>query len=218
MKKCLNCDIYIGGNEKSCPLCRNALTGQDSHDNWPRQNRLKKQAFFYKLQLFVVLTLIVVSVCLDFLMDLNNGRHYSIMILVGLIMTETVIMGFIRKSLVVTKIISTSVWHIAMFLCLVGFYYDFIDIVVVWVLPILLVGVIVADFILTLIDKTENAMIYLLVNVLIAIVAYVVVVIKWQMKPLVWTICLMLGIISFVGIAVFKGPKLKSEIEKRMNF
>lgn len=218
MKKCLSCDIFVGGNVKSCPLCRNSLNGEDSHNNWPQLNKLKKQAFFYKLQLFLVLTIVVVSLSLDFLMDINNDKHYSLMIAISLVVIEIVVRGFIKKSIVITKIISVSALHISLLLILIGWYYNFINLVIVWILPIIMAATLTTDFVLALIDKTENAMVYLLMNVLITIVAYAVIVVEWRMKPLIWSICLMLGIIAFIGMAVFKGPKLISEIQKRMNF
>lgn len=218
MKKCLNCSIYVGGNIKSCPLCRNSLTGEDSHSNWPSLIKLKKQAFLYKFQLFVVLTAIIVALGLDFLMDVNDGKHYSLIIAFGLITFELMIRNFLKKSIIVPKIISVSVLYVAFIMLITGWYYDFVDIVVVWIIPVLIIATLIADFVFSMIDKSENALVYLLVNILVAIVSYIVVVIKWNLKPFVWNLDLMIGVIALIGIIIFKGRKVKIEIEKRMNF
>lgn len=218
MKKCLNCNISVGGNVKSCPLCRNSLTGEDSYDNWPQLNKLRAQALFYKLQLFVALSIVIIALALDFLMDLNNGKHYSLMIAIGIIIVEVVVRGFIKKSLVITKIINISMLHIAIILLVVAWYYGFQRFVLEWILPVLMGVTLIADFIFALIDKTQNAMVYLLVSILTAMVAYVVIAVEWGMKPFVWSITLIISLVSLVGIMVFKGPKVISEIQKRMNF
>ncbi|MCR5419513.1 MAG: hypothetical protein K6E98_00705, partial [Lachnospiraceae bacterium] len=62
----MNCKIKIGGTTDTCPLCQNSLSGEPSGNNWPSPNKLRTQAFFYKLQLFIILAAIAVGVSLDF--------------------------------------------------------------------------------------------------------------------------------------------------------
>lgn len=217
MKKCLNCDIFVGGNKKTCPICQNALKGEDTAENWPVLVQYKKKAFLYKLQLFVVLALIVVALSLDFLFELNDGRHYSLIIALTLIILEMMIRGFTRKHVVITRLISVSALHVTIILLLIGWYYDQMKPIAYFVIPIILGASLIANFVFALIDKTENAMVYLLLNILVALVSYPIIELYKKIRPIPWIICLMISVISFIGIVVFKGPKVLGEIRKRMN-
>lgn len=218
MKKCLSCNIEVGGNTDTCPLCQNLLSGDiSSPNNWPQMVKLKKQAFFYKLQLFIVLVVVVVSLSLDFLMDLNRGRHWSLIVSISIMMIEIVVWRFIKKSVVVAKIISVSILHIAMLLVLTGWYYNFLHPIAYVVIPIMISAALIANFVFSLIDNADNALIYLLGNILIGIVAYIVLLFSHRSRTLPWTICLMISAVTFIGIAVFKGGKVISEVQKRMH-
>jgi len=218
MKKCLNCNIEVGGHTDTCPLCQNLLSGEtDSPDNWPPMLKLKKQAFFYKLQLFLVLVSVVISLSLDFLLDLNNGKHWSFVVSAALLVTEIVVWRFISKSVVVAKIISVSILHVAMLLVLTGWYYNFLHPIGYIVIPIMISAALIANFVFSLIDTADNALIYLLGNIFVGIVAYVVLIFSHRSRTLPWTICLMISVVTFIGIVVFKGGKVISEVQKRMH-
>ena len=216
MKICANCNINIGGNVKSCPLCQNLLQGDSSHDNWPLLNRFKRQAFFYKLQLFIALSAVAVAMSLDFLIELNDGRHWSLIVALGILMTEMLVKGFVKRS-VVAKIVSISVLHVAVILVLTGWYFGFFEIVMHIIIPIMVMITLIANFIFVLIDKKSDAMIYLLLNIGFGIIPYICFIALGSTRSITWTICLMLSIVVLIGIVVFKGAKVISELERRMS-
>lgn len=218
MKKCISCDINVVGKSETCPLCQNRLTGVETPFNWPAMAKLKKQAFLYKLQLFLVLASSAVGIVLDFLLKLNNGKHWSVIVAISAITIEMVVKGFLKRSPIVPKIINISMLHIALLLLLCSWYFGFLHSIVFVVLPILMGATMVANFVFSLIDKTENAMVYLLTNIFAGIVSYSVISIVKQDVDLIWTISFMIGVVTLIGIIVFKGPKVFSEVKKRMNF
>jgi len=218
LKKCLNCGIDVGGENETCPLCQNTLTGDASPYNWPPMKKLKKQAFLYKLQLFIVLTLIVVGLTLDYMLDLNGGKHWSMIISIWMVVVEIVVRGFIKKSLVVAKILSISMLHISMLLLFTSWYYGFKTPIIYVVIPILMCVTLIANLVFSLIDTRDNAMVYLLVNILSGFVSYIVLEIGHKSRTLPWTICLMLSGVTLIGIVIFKGKEVLNEIQKRMNF
>lgn len=219
MKKCLNCNIEVGGSTDTCPLCQNMLTGNESTpNNWPTLVKLKKQAFFYKLQLFIVLTSIVVALSLDFLLELNNGKHWSLIVALTIFMVEITVLHFIKKSVVIAKIISLSTLNIAFILVVTGWYYNFLHPIAYLVLPIMISAALIANFIFSLLDTADNALVYLLGNILIGVLSYLVLIFSHRNRTIAWTICLMISVVTFIGIAVFKGSKVWSEVQKRMNF
>ena len=218
MKNCLNCGISIGGDRETCPLCQNSITGEGTANNWPDSEKLKKQAFWYKLQLFIVLSIVIVGLGLDFILELNKGKHWSFIVAIWLIVAELVFRGFLKKSPVVAKILSIGVLHISLLLILTSWYYEFLNPVIYIVIPILMSVTLCANLVFSLIDTNENAMVYLLANILAGLVAYAVLELGYKSRTLSWTICLMISAVTLLGILIFKGKKVLSEIQKRMNF
>ena len=218
MKKCLNCNIDVGGNIESCPLCQNSLVGEATMNNWPSPEKLKTQAFFYKLQLFLVLTATVITLALDFLLEINNGQHYSLIITMWLITFEMMLADFIKRNLVVSKIVSVSIFYVCVMSLVTSWFYDFLEPVAYIAIPIMVSVALLLNLIFSIIDTSHNALIYLLANILVIILVYAYFTIARKNAGLTWTISLMLGIITFIGIIVFKGKRVTNEIEKRMNF
>jgi hypothetical protein len=214
----MNCNIKIGGNIDTCPLCQNSLTGTGSPNNWPSPTRLRKQAFMYKLQLFLVLAVIVVGLSLDFLLEVNNGKHYSLIFSLWLIVFELDLWSNIKKVFVVSRTVSISMLHICMLLLLTSWYFGFFDISVFTIIPILTGTALLANMTFAMIDTKENAMVYLLENILFVFIVYAVLKAKYTQPGLTWTICLMISLVCLIGIVIFKGRKVINEIQKRMNF
>jgi len=219
MKKCLNCDISVGGTGSTCPLCLNLLSGEDSPYLWPPAKKLRQQTFLYKLQKFIVLTTIAICCVLDFLLDLRGDIHWSLIVAMWLISFELILSSLIRGTLFVPKFLTLSAFQVSIMLAITGWYAGFLGPVVHYVIPIILSIMLLLNFIFSLTDKTENAMVYLLGNIVVAIIPYVVqFVIKGKkFASYAWVVCLIISIITFIGIAVFKGGKLMGEVQKRMH-
>lgn len=219
MKKCVNCEIEIGGDIRVCPLCQNHLSGAASPNNWPGADKLKMQAFAYKLQLFIALAIMVVCLGVDFLLDIDFGamKHWGLILAAWIIVVELTLRNFLRKSLFVVKILSVSAIDLAVLMVLTAWYYNFLRPTLYIGLPILLSALMVANLLFSLWDKTENAMVYLLANILGGIIPYIVLLLSHRTRSLAWSICLMISVVTFIGIVVFKGRKVWLEIQKRMN-
>lgn len=218
MKKCTTCNIEFDGGRKLCPLCHNALTGVATSTNWPPLHSFKKRALLYKLQLFIVLAAIVISLSLDLLLKLNNGVHYSLLILMWGLTAEFLIKTFIKRNSFPSKIVSISVVTLSVLLGITSYYLGFFDPIFYLVIPIIISATIVSNFVFTFIDKRGNAMIYLLATIIIGIVPYIVLAIVQKESILVWNICWMISIVCALGIIVFKGKKVLIELQKRFNF
>lgn len=218
MKKCLNCNINIGGSTDTCPLCQNSLSGDPTPNNWPSPSVLKARAFIYKLQLFIVLTMIAVGVSLDYLLELNNGIHYSPILSLWLIVFELQLRSNIKRIFVISRTVSFGILYSCLLLLLTGYTFDFFDVIAYMVVPIMLTAALLSNMTFSMIDTTDNALVYLLGNILLVIVIYAVLRIRQINTGLVWAICLMVSFVSLIGIIIFKGHKVSNEIRKRMNF
>ncbi len=216
MKRCPSCNINVGGNRRTCPVCQGGLMGDNSVSYWPEMKKLRLQSFFYKLQLFIVLALASISAALDFLLELNTGKHWSIPIVIWVISFELLLRHYLRRSVVVAAIVTDTAIHIVLMLIFTGWYMGFLTPVVMYVVPIVIMALLVANLVFSLVDRHGNAMVYLFANIIIGAVPYIVMSLTHKFIPLTWTICLMVTAVTFIGICVFRWRMVTTEIRKRM--
>lgn len=217
MKICPNCNVSVGGDADKCPLCQRSLKGEGSKPNWPK-SKLKAQVSLFKVQAFIALSLMIIALFLDFRLNLNPGKHYSLIIAGWILTTELLIRNFIKRSLVVPKIITATLLFYSLLLWLTSWYYDFLDPIAHIVIPVLISAAIIANFVFAIIDKYGNAIVYLLSNIVIGIIPYIVLSAVHYDHMVSWTVCIIITILAFLGIMIFRGHSVISEIQKRMNF
>lgn len=217
MKKCVNCNIRVGGSTDTCPLCQNSLSGEATADNWPSIDKFRKQAMAYSIQLFILLTLTAVSLGLDFLFELNNGKHWSLIVLMSVLMGEILARGYLKKNIVFVKVVNISFLHIFMIILFASWYYGFLGPMAHFAIPIAISVLTVLDWILAVIDKKGNALVYLLILQVVSIIAYAILFIGKFERTLPWDISIIISVVSLIGIFVFRGKKVTGELEKRMN-
>ncbi len=217
MKKCPSCNINVGGNRRTCPVCQSGLMGESSVSFWPEMKKLRLQSFFYKLQLFLVLALASVSLALDFLLDINTGKHWSLPVVLWVITLELLIRHFLKKSVVVAAIVTDTAIHIVLLLIFTGWYLGFLNPIIMHVVPGVVMALLVANLVFSLLDRQGNAIVYLLANIIIGAVPYIVMYLFHKDIPLTWTICLMVTVVIFIGICVFRGKSVTTEVQKRMS-
>ena len=89
-----------------------------------------------------------------------------------------------------------------------------------YIVPILCSGNLVANFILSFIDKhfTDYSLIYMFLNILVGVVPWIALLIFYHNKPpLTWSICLVINVLAFFGLIVFKGRTVLAEFKKRFH-
>jgi hypothetical protein len=83
--------------------------------------------------------------------------------------------------------------------------------------PCLCIGTLIANFILTLVDQIANAMVYLLSNILLGVLPYIVLLIMGKNIPMAWIICLIVSVIIFINSCILRGRAVLSEVQRRFN-
>ena len=58
---------------------------------------------------------------------------------------------------------------------------------------------------------------YLLTNLLVGIVPYIILYFLGKETPIPWIACLILSVILFIGAVIFKGRMVLNEIQRRFN-
>ncbi len=221
MKNCPYCKIEVGGNLKKCPLCQSKLVGKEEKPVFPTQTILKIQSFFYKLQSFIVWSLIIVALGLDFLFNIKPfpgfSFHWSLILLMWMLAFEFGIMRLFKKGFSSSRILTIFVLIVLVMLGITAYYFRLLPYFLEWVVPVVLIGTMTANFVLAMIDKSGNSMVYLLSNLLVGVLPYISLYLLGRDCPMAWVVALLVSVILFVGAIIFKGREVVSEIQRRLN-
>ena len=221
MRKCLSCDIMVGGRHQLCPICHNPLSpGEDSPYMWPPAGRMKAATLLYKLQLFLGLALGAISLILDFILDVNLlPRHWSLIVVLWIVALELMLLRLIKTLFKLAGVFTMGAVDFMLLIMVTGHYFGYFDLCLNYICPIMIMTMLILNFGFSLADRSENSMVYLLGNILVGLIPYIVQFVKHgkQTISLPWTICMIISIVTFIGIAVFKGREVLLEIQKRLH-
>ena len=218
--KCTHCNIEVGSNTKICPLCQSPLIGETEEEYWPSPRELRHQSILWKIFLFVSWVSMALCFFIDFLFVEQKHFHWSPIVIVWLIVIIMMLSHFIRCHRSVPRIVFTTMIVFSILMFFTGWYGGFRANSIDYILPIVCCVTLVLNFIFSFIDAsfTENSLLYLLLNIVVGIVPYVALLIHRGHAPMAWTITLLLSVITFIGLAVFKGKTMLSEVHKRLHF
>lgn len=73
------------------------------------------------------------------------------------------------------------------------------------------------SFVLALLDKNGNTMVYLLWGLFMGIVPSVICYFVSDKMPIAWGICLMVSVILFAGSIIFRGRAVAAEFQRRLH-
>ena len=221
MKTCPHCHIQVGSGSY-CPLCQSPLSGPDEPDIPyfpPAPPPGRRTPLFFKLAAFFLLAGVVVCAAIDFLLQEDWHLHWSLVVAAcvaaALLLLRALMLGSHNAPKLLFQILvgaSLLVWFCDWFL-------DWGNVSIDLVIPILCTATLVLNFLFGFINRkfTENGLIYLLLNIGVGVVPYVVLTIRHTRAALPWVICLIVSVITFLGLVIFKGQALWSEFAKRLH-
>ncbi|MCR5468003.1 MAG: hypothetical protein K6F37_03500 [Lachnospiraceae bacterium] len=220
MNSCPHCNIKVGGDREKCPLCQSTLLGEGEMPHWPKPERLRQVSLAVKIINFVLLSVAVVFLAFDFLILPPGHKHFSLVIFFAGLVIYSLIGHFLRRRANVPRILFQSMLVLSILFILIGWYLGFRGIILYWVMPILCSTTLVLNFIFSFIDKgfTEDSLVYILLNIVVGIIPYVAIYLhRWAQPPMTWTITLIISVITFIGLVIFKGRRVFTEMEKRLH-
>ena len=202
MNTCPHCHIRVGGDTAYCPLCQNRLSGPAGEPYFPATApRIHRASLLYKIVAFVLSALIVVAGAFDFLlMEDTPHRHFSILMAVWAVAVLRVVRAVLRRRFNGPR----QIFNLLLLLCCVA---------------------LVCNFIFAFLRSrfTANALVYLLMNIGIGVLPYILLFFRIDYSgrldahSLPWVICLIISVITFLGLVIFRGRALKNEIVKRLH-
>lgn len=221
MKKCLYCKIEVGGDLEKCPLCQSKLVGEPEEPYFPKQTNQQRRSLYYKIQLFVVWVLAIAGLSAEFLFNFKIPGfpkvHWSLLFFLWLFAFEFGIMRQFKPGTGSARKVTSMAFIILVLLVITSYFFNFWRFTLGWVVPITIIGDIIANFVFAMIDKQGNTMSYLLTNLLVGIVPYIILYFLGKETPIPWIACLILSVILFIGAVIFKGRMVLNEIQRRFN-
>ena len=221
MRRCPYCKVGIAGDLAKCPLCQSKLTGTAEEPCYPKFEAQKKQSLYYKLQLAIVWGLLIVGVGLDFLVRLRlpgyPDLHWSLIWAMWLIGFEFGIMRQFKPGTGSAGKVTMMVLITIVMLCVTAYFFGFLKITIDLVVPIALAATITANFVLALIDKNGNTMVYLISGLFMGFVPGVICYFVSDKMPIAWAVCLMVSVILFAGAVIFRGRAVADEFQRRFH-
>ncbi|MCR5272858.1 MAG: hypothetical protein K6E13_07740 [Lachnospiraceae bacterium] len=220
MKNCPHCNIKVGGDRDTCPLCQSTLLGEGEEPYWPKPEHLKHVSVAVKIINFILLSLAVIIVAYDFLILNGPHKHVSLVLLTWGIVIYALVIHFVRRRANVPRILFQSMLIASIVLIVDGMYLGFMGLILYWIMPILCSITLVLNFVFSFIDKgfTEDSLVYMLLNIVVGVVPYIVIYFhRAANPPLTWTITLIISAITFIGLVVFKGKKVFAEMQRRLH-
>lgn len=223
MKVCTSCHINVGGYYKCCPLCQNGLEeGKDmdrgdEYPYFPSQHEIKVLSLFHKIQMFVMVSLCILFLALDYMFRLNNGIHWSFIVTVWAVSVEVFVSPLFRRRYAPLYLVT----DIGVVLVAASFltvkYVGGMFILTEYMIPIVIMVIILFDFIYCLVDKKGNALVFAICSVGAGIIPAVVMLVLYRDAPVMWEVCLIVSLITLAGLIAFKGSKVLNEMQKRLN-
>lgn len=217
MKYCPNCNIKIEGTHEHCPLCQNELHGEASAAVYPNGDALRKQSLIYKIQLFALISIMLISVAAEYLLDVTCSFHWSLLVVTWVIGGELWINQLIKKHSIPSKVITTCGWWVALLVFFTFLVIGSSLLYLTWILPGVIVVCEILHFVFMMLDKNKNAMIYLLGCSVLCIAMGIFLIVYMHEKNILWVACILLGVISIIGAVIFKGRSVTGELEKRFH-
>ena len=138
-------------------------------------------------------------------------------LLMWLLAFEWTVIRLFKKGVDAARILSISVVLLMIMLGITAYYFEFLSFFISWILPNVVMATMVANFVFSMLDKSGNAMAYLLTNLLIGILPYIAFYVLKRNCPVEWMICLLVSFALLVGAIIFRGREVVNEIQRRLS-
>ena len=184
---------------------------------FPDCSRLKTQSFWYKLQLFIMCAATFICFAVDFLITYDRDIHWSLIVLLWVVGFQILLNKLIKRHSLPSYFVFYIAVYIGVLLLPTAYYLGFLSFCVNYILPCICMTALILNFIFCMLDKTGNAMVYMLCNVLIGVLPSIIMIAIYGMAPLFWIICMITTVVSIFALVIFVGPKVRNEIIKRLN-
>lgn len=225
MRTCPHCHIQIGGDTAYCPLCQNRLSPAEEAPWWPKITpRIRRFSLLFKVVAFLLLAATVVAMAIDFLLVTEPHHHESLLMLVWVVAALLVLRILLRRRYNGPRQVFQLLLLVSALLIFTDWFNGYTGYSVDLVIPILCSVTLVCNFIFAFWRShfTQNALVYMLLNIGVGVLPYLLLLFRVgtgriDAHSIPWVICLIISAITCLGLIIFQGRALRSELEKRLH-
>ncbi|MEG1943674.1 MAG: DUF6320 domain-containing protein [Angelakisella sp.] len=220
MQLCEKCKINVVGSHTVCPLCQGQLSGtaEPDADMFPHiDTMLGGHHLFIRILFFISAVMVVLCFAANYVFAYQG--FWSLFVAVGVLCMWLSMIIVFRKRHNIPK---TIVWQAVLY----SLFSVILDAMTGWhrwsldyALPSFFIVAILAMWAVAAILrlKTEDYLVYLLIDLLIGAVPLIFLFFHLVGVRLPSLLCVMASVISFIALLAFKDKALKSEITKRLH-
>lgn len=225
MITCPHCHVQIGGDSEYCPLCQNRLPGTPDAPYWPATApRIHRAGMLYKIVAFIALGSCMAGGAVDFLLIDTPHTHWSLLVVLWVIVGLLVLRGILRRRYNGPRQLFNLLLIVSAMLIFTDWFHGYTGFSLDLVVPILCSISLVCNFFFSIVRSryTVNALVYMLMNIGIGILPYLLLFFRvgagtMNARNIPWVICLIISMITFLGLVIFRGRDLRCELEKRLH-
>ena len=216
--KCDQCNIELLGAERQCPLCQGDLIGNPSEDAavFPRIPYIMRPNHeFLRRVGFVSVVAAIVCLAIDFSFPERNG--WSILVIAAIISLWLSLIIILKKRGNIHKTIIYQVVLISSIAVIWDLYTGFHRWSVDFVIPIASTSAMVLMAVLARIMKLKirDFMVYLMLNIIIAIVSLILLLCGVLTNTVASVVCFSMSAIFLAALILFEGRAFVAEIQRR---
>ena len=217
MKKCRSCNIEFNTNEKRCPLCQNELEGEPDEQLFPKNVRYETNSLILKIVLFASIVAFLVIGFLDILVI----KNFKLMGYVSLgLLTNLVVIYFILKSYQNIYKILGRYGFLLIILLLIWYFYTKSPVITNYIIPSVCFFELAFNMIVGVILRRNYMIKYssqIMMSIFLLLIPIVLVALKMTTDNILSYICVLLSIISTIGLLIFFFDDVKEELGKIFN-
>ena len=211
MMHCPDCNIDVGGQIDTCPLCGASLTGEGTPSYWPAPEALKKKYYIFRIQCIAVVVLCVLMFIVEFGYKLGFDYFWAPPTALWLLLAEFSIYKIaLLKFQPIRVITQNCLLAVAVLLVIMIWYRPSFHLV-----PIFLTTMLIMNFICLVLDKHGAGMVYILSSLITGIISLIVISCLKTAGSFTWMMLLITSCIVFVLLLILKASHVITEIRKR---
>ena len=222
MKRCSHCNVDVNTHLKTCPLCYNELVddGNEVQEIFkPREfENNKKDAKKIVGKLFLFLSIITIIVCVTINLMVKTIPLWSLLVTLGIIYVWVLVAHTIisKRSIFEKLVLQIGTLTGLLFAC--EWVANGKPWMVDYVFPSISIAIIVVLFVLELSLKNHQGLAsFFIMNFILTVVSGILLLCKVPKFTLLNVVTVIIGSVAFIGVILFSGSALKTEMSKKFH-
>lgn len=184
---------------------------------YPEIKSIRNISFADKLQQFLILIILVNCTFFDYVFGLHGKVHWSILCLIWGVCLEFNIRPIFKRRFVPASFTTRMAIMVSISFLLTAGYMGFMRLCVDWIIPIIILVTLCLNAIYFIVGKSGEQVVYALCVLFLGIVPELIMFLIFHEVAIMWKVCLITCITSFLGMVFFMGAKVNTEIHKQLN-